>query len=268
MLAFPNAKINLGLHIIQKRPDGYHEIESCLYPIPLYDALEIVPSKTPAFNTSGDFIPGNPEDNLILKAYHLLRRDFSKLPAVSIHLHKAIPIGAGLGGGSADAAFALTIMNKLFDLHLEDWMLEEYAGKLGSDCPFFINNLPKLVRGRGEVMERIPLDLTGSWLFLVNPKIHISTKEAYAGVNPRVPETDLARLLTKKENWKDFLVNDFEGAIFAKYPEICGLKEILYQSGAYYAALSGSGSSVFGLFEHPPKKITLPDHYFQVCRQL
>jgi 4-diphosphocytidyl-2-C-methyl-D-erythritol kinase len=230
--------------------------------------LEIKVSNTPTLKTSGNLIPGNPEENLILKAYELLKKDFRSLPTVSIHLHKAIPIGAGLGGGTADAAFAMTLTNKLFELYLDDWILDEYAYKLGSDCPFFIQNQPKLVGGRGEVMEPVQLDLSGTWIYLINPNIHISTKEAYAGVKPKAPDSVLAQLLPQKENWKMHLTNDFEEGIFSRYPEIAGLKEVLYDSGAYYASMSGSGSSVFGLFPHVPKKITLPDHYFQFCRQI
>lgn len=252
MIQYPNAKINLGLHVASKRPDGYHEILSCLYPIPLCDALEIIASKKTTFASTGIPIPGKEQDNLILKAYNLLRRDFPDLPPISAHLHKVIPIGAGLGGGSADAGFALSLMNRLFDLFLDDWFLEEYAEKLGSDCPFFIQNTPKLVSGRGEIMENISVDLSGKWIVLINPNIHISTQEAYAGVTPKKPIQDLEQILSDRLRWKDELINDFEQSVFEKYPLLAKLKESLYAKGAFYAAMSGSGSTLFGLFDQEP----------------
>ncbi len=252
MIQYPNAKINLGLHITSKRTDGYHEVSSCLYPIPLCDALEIILSKKTTFASTGISIPGKEEDNLILKAYKLLQKDFPGLPPIAVHLHKVIPIGAGLGGGSADAGFALSLMNRLFDLFLDDWLLEEYAAKLGSDCPFFIQNTPKLVSGRGEMMEEISVDLSGRWLVLVNPNIHISTKEAYAGVTPKAPQHDLQKVLLDPLRWKGELINDFEQSIFGKYPLLDEVKQSLYAKGAFYAAMSGSGSTLFGLFDQPP----------------
>lgn len=252
MIQYPNAKINLGLHITSKRTDGYHEVSSCLYPIPLCDALEIILSKKTTFESTGIPIPGKEKDNLILKAYELLMKDFPGLPPISVHLHKVIPIGAGLGGGSADAGFALSLMNRLLDLFLDDWLLEEYAAKLGSDCPFFIQNTPKLVSGRGEIMEDISVDLSGKWLVLVNPNIHISTQEAYAGVRPKTPAQDLKLVLSNTLRWKDELINDFEQSIFEKYPLLGELKQSLYAQGAFYAAMSGSGSTLFGLFDQEP----------------
>ncbi len=255
MIVFPNAKINLGLHITKKRSDGYHEIESAMVPIPICDALEIIPSKGKLeWNSSGLEIPGNSEDNLVIKAYKLLKKDFPNLPSVEIHLLKKIPMGAGLGGGSADAAFALTLMNQLFDLHLDDFFLEEYAAKLGSDCALFVDNQPKLAKGRGEILEALNLDLKGTHVLLIHPDIHIGTKEAYAGVTPSMPKVDLSELLQNKSRWREELVNDFEKSIFPNHPEIKSIKEKLYEDGAYYAAMSGSGSSVFGLFEDQPNK--------------
>lgn len=262
MIVFPPAKINLGLHIVGKRKDGYHEIETCLVPVPLFDALEIIISKKSTFQSSGIDIPGQDKDNLVLKAYSLLKKDFNDLPPVSIHLHKAIPIGAGLGGGSSDAAFALKIMSTLFDLYLEDWFLEDYAAKLGSDCPFFIEALPKIARGRGEIMEPITLDLSGKWLILVNPKIHIGTKEAYEGVTPKKPINDLKAILSNPTLWKEQLVNDFEDTIFKKHPQIKSLQQVLYGQGAFYAAMSGSGSTVFGLFDQEPDINFAKEGYF------
>src|SRR5690606_18931413 len=253
MLLFPNAKINLGLRVTGKRKDGYHDIETCMFPIPLHDALEIILANKTSFTSSGISIPGNDKDNLILKAYQLLRKDFNDLPAIAIHLHKAIPVGAGLGGGSADAAFALTLMNNLFDLLLEDWFLEDYAAQLGSDCPFFIENTPKIATGRGEILSPIEIDLKGKWLLLVNPSLHIGTKEAYEGVVPKQPSDDLREILAETSVWKDRLKNDFEESIFQKYPLIQSIKELLYGQGAFYAAMSGSGSTVFGLFEQEPE---------------
>jgi 4-diphosphocytidyl-2-C-methyl-D-erythritol kinase len=254
MIQYPNAKINLGLHITSKRTDGYHEVSSCLYPIPLCDALEIIPSKKLTFGSTGIPIPGTESDNLILKAYTLLRKDFPDLPPISVHLHKVIPIGAGLGGGSADAGFALTLMNRLFDLFLDDWLLEEYAAKLGSDCPFFIQNTPKLVSGRGEIMEEITLDLSGKWIVLINPNIHISTQVAYAGATPAPPVQDLKDVLADPGRWKEELINDFERSIFERYPLLEEIKQSLYAQGAFYAAMSGSGSTLFGIFDQKRRK--------------
>lgn len=264
MISFPNAKINLGLHITAKRKDGYHDIESCMIPFPLMDALEmIVSTKNTSFESTGLEIPGDSKDNLILKAYQLLKKDFPNLPHVNIHLHKHIPMGAGLGGGSADAGFALSLMNNLFDLILDDFFLEEYATQLGSDCAFFIENTPKIARGRGELLEPVDLDLGGTHLILINPGIHIGTKEAYAGVTPTAPKVKLEEVLADKSRWKDELVNDFEASIFPNHPEIAAVKNKLYESGAYYAAMSGSGSSVFGLFDETPLEIDWKETYFQ-----
>ena len=263
MICFPNAKINLGLHITSKRKDGYHEIESCMVPIPLYDALEmIIDSKKTTFESTGLSIPGESKDNLILKAFSLLKKDFPSLPHLQIHLHKAIPMGAGLGGGSADGAFALSLMNNLFDLILDDFFLEEYAAQLGSDCAFFIENTPKIATGRGEVLESIDLDLKGTHLVLINPGIHIGTKEAYAGVTPSAPRVKLKEVLADRSRWKDELINDFEASIFPNHPEISEIKAKLYEAGAFYAAMSGSGSSVFGLFDEKPARINWKYPYF------
>ena len=263
MISFPNAKINLGLHVTAKRKDGYHDIESCMVPIPLMDALEmIVDQKRTSFTTTGLEVPGEAKDNLIMMAYQLLKKDFPSLPHVNIHLHKNIPMGAGLGGGSADAAFALNLMNNLFDLILDDFFLEEYAAQLGSDCAFFIENTPKIATGRGEILESIELDLKGSHLLLINPGIHIGTKEAYAGVTPATPKVKLKEVLADKRRWKDELVNDFEASIFPNHPEIKAIKDRLYEHGAYYAAMSGSGSSVFGLYEEKPNHIDWNNEFF------
>jgi 4-diphosphocytidyl-2-C-methyl-D-erythritol kinase len=262
MICFPNAKINLGLHITSKRSDGYHEIETCMVPIPLNDALEMIVDKNPSWNSTGLPIPGDSKDNLILKAEKLLKRDFQGLPSLAIHLHKTIPMGAGLGGGSADGAFALTLMNNLFDLHLDDFFLEEYAAQLGSDCPFFIENTPKIARGRGEILQPVDLSLKGSYLVLINPGIHVGTKEAYSGVTPSSPKVNLEKILQDRSRWKAELVNDFEPSIFKNHPEIAQIKEKIYEAGAFYAAMSGSGSSVFGLFDQKPEQIIWKNSYF------
>ena len=262
MISFPNAKINLGLHITAKRKDGYHEIETCMVPIPLYDALEIILDKKSAWNSSGLLIPGDPKDNLILKAEKLLKKDFPGLPNLAIHLHKNIPMGAGLGGGSADGAFALILMNNLFDLHLDAFFLEEYAAQLGSDCPFFIENTPKIARGRGEILKPFHLSLKGSFLVLVNPGIHIGTKEAYAGVNPSPPKVQLEEVLADRSRWKGELVNDFEPSIFKSHPSLAAIKEKMYDAGAFYAAMSGSGSTIFGLFDKYPNPLSWEERYF------
>lgn len=263
MISFPNAKINLGLQITSKRKDGYHDIETCMVPIPLFDALEMILDKKSTWNSSGLEIPGDSKDNLILKAEKLLRKDFPDLPNLNIHLHKNIPMGAGLGGGSADGAFALKLMNNLFDLHLDDFFLEEYAAQLGSDCPFFIENTPKIARGRGEILEPIDLSLQGTYIVLINPGIHIGTKEAYAGVTPAVPKVNLAEVLQNRNRWKAELVNDFELSIFKNHPEIEAIKSKMYSAGAFYSAMSGSGSSVFGLFDMQPSDLEFSDRYFR-----
>jgi 4-diphosphocytidyl-2-C-methyl-D-erythritol kinase len=262
MISFPNAKINLGLHITAKRKDGYHDIETCMVPIPLYDALEMILDKKTTFTSTGLEIPGSEKDNLILKALKLLRKDFNELPHLNIHLHKNIPMGAGLGGGSSDAAFALSMMNNLFDLLLEDWFLEDYAVQLGSDCPFFIENTPKIATGRGEILEPVEVALSGKHLLLINPNIHIGTKEAYAGVTPKAPSTNLKEIIKDKSRWKEELVNDFEASIFPQYPEIASIKAQLYEMGALYAAMSGSGSTVFGLFDEKVDKGVWKEGYF------
>lgn len=250
MLSFPNAKINLGLRVTGKLPNGYHSIESCLYPIPWTDTLEFIPVKKTSFESSGLPISGKESENLVVKAYKLLKREYP-LPELSIHLLKSIPMGAGLGGGSADAAFMLRMLNEEFQLFLDDSLLEEYATQLGSDCPFFVRNIPALATGTGTDLKVIPLDLAGLQLVVVNPGIHVGTKEAYAGVNPAPSGQDLEALLLSKdfEAWKDNLINDFEKSVFALHPSLTDIKNQLYELGALYAAMSGSGSTLFGLFE-------------------
>lgn len=252
MIYYPNAKINIGLNIFNKLPNGYHEIQSYFYPIPLYDILEIVPkedkSKT-VFSSSG--IPIEGDGNLCLDAYNLLSKDFN-LPSVKIHLHKQIPIGAGLGGGSADASVTLKALNELFKLNIENTKLEEYAKKLGADCPFFIDNKPKFVEGIGEILQDCSLDLSDLYLVLINPDIHISTKVAYQNLKLTNKQDLLNKSIEDLKNNNSLFVNDFENSIFPIYPEIKKIKETLYSNGAFYASMSGSGSSVFGLFKEKP----------------
>ena len=254
MLKFPNAKINLGLNVTEKRGDGYHNIDSCFYPIPLKDALEIIPSQKLCFESTGLNIPGSSDDNLVLKAYQLLHKDFH-LSSVDIILHKNIPMGAGMGGGSADGAFMLTLLNEYFSLEISNERLETYALKLGSDCPFFIENKPKLVRGRGEIFESTKVDLSGFYLALFYPSIHISTAEAYSGINPKRSGTSVKEIIENHpiEDWKNLLKNDFEVGIFEKYPTLKEIKNTFYKDGAVYASMTGSGSTIYGIFKEQPK---------------
>lgn len=250
MVDFPNAKINLGLYITEKRPDGFHNIESVFCAVDFCDVLEIQPEKHLQFSSSGLEIPPSEGGNLCLQAYHLLKEDFS-LPPVQIHLHKVIPIGAGLGGGSADAAFTLKMLNKLFQLGLSSEQLEAYARRLGSDCAFFIQNEARFCRGKGDIFEKCALDLQGYKAHLVYPNIHISTVEAYRGVQPQKPSVNLKEQLNTIDirNWKSFLLNDFEAVIFPKYPNLLKIKAQLYEAGALYVSMSGSGSCIYGIFE-------------------
>jgi len=253
MLSFPNAKINLGLNIVGKRPDGYHDIETIFYPIGIKDALEFVesPKAQTDMHISRIQVDGDINSNLVMKAYNLLKKDFS-LPALSIYLQKNIPFGAGLGGGSADAAFMLVMLNNSFKLQLSDLQLEGYAAQLGSDCPFFIRNKPVFASGRGEVLEEINMSLKGKYLLLVKPDIYVSTKDAYAGCKTGHPDIGLKSIASMPvEQWKDVMQNDFEHSVFQQFPTIARIKDKLYQAGAIYASMSGSGSSVFGIFSEP-----------------
>tara|TARA_R110002049_G_scaffold186605_2_gene354858 strand:+ start:1434 stop:2246 length:813 start_codon:yes stop_codon:yes gene_type:complete len=253
---FPNAKINLGLNITEKRKDGFHSIESVFVPISWTDELEIILSESNTrFSASGISIPGNAEDNLCLKAYYLLKSTYH-LPEVKIHLKKNVPIGAGLGGGSSDAAFVLKGLNQLLELKLSDDKLQEYARLLGSDCAFFIKNKPVLAIEKGDVFKEIELDLSDYYIVLVYPNIHVSTAMAYSGVVPKVSEYSLSdRLSMKPDDWKDFVHNDFESSIFKQLPELEAIKSELYSYGAFYASMSGSGSTMYGLFKSIPPKV-------------
>ena len=251
MIAFPPCKINLGLNILSKRQDGFHNIETCFYPIPWTDILEVIPAKETELTFSGNSIPGRAEENLCLKAYELIKNDFGIGP-VKIHLHKIIPIGAGLGGGSSDAAYSIRLLSNVFELSLTPDQLRNYAAQLGSDCSFFTQDKPQIGSGKGEILHDLDITLNGFWLILVKPPIHVSTQQAYSGVVPKQPQIQLAKALQLPvTQWKGLLENDFEESIFKQYPEVGVIKNQLYQQGAVYASMSGSGSSVFGLFEKP-----------------
>jgi 4-diphosphocytidyl-2-C-methyl-D-erythritol kinase len=257
MIAFAPCKINIGLQVTAKRTDGYHELSSVFYPVPLHDIIEIVENYTSLekckFTSSGIQTNANDGDNLCVKAYSLLDKDFN-LPPALIHLHKQIPVGAGLGGGSSDASQVLKMLNEKFTLNLTADALLNYAAMLGSDCPFFIKSSPQIATGRGEILNDINLNLSGFYLLLVKPHIFISTKEAYSLITPSPSAFDLNRLsVTDITNWKNYVTNDFEAPLFKKYHLLKDIKNHLYQSGAVYAAMSGSGSAMFGIFESEPK---------------
>jgi 4-diphosphocytidyl-2-C-methyl-D-erythritol kinase len=262
MITFPNAKLNIGLNVVRKRPDGFHDLESCFYPVGWCDALEILPGEELSFTLSGIPVPGDPATNLCLKAYHLLRQDHL-LPPVRMQLHKVIPIGAGLGGGSADCAFALKMLNTLFSLQLSDDELENYARPLGSDCAFFVRNKPVFAREKGDVFEPLAVDLRGYTCAVVYPGIHITTGEAYRNVRPAEPAVDLKESLQQDiRTWKYTVKNDFEAALFPRYPVLREIKEAFYDAGAIYASMTGSGSAVYGIFEQQvPATLQFPDTY-------
>ncbi|MDE3124151.1 MAG: 4-(cytidine 5'-diphospho)-2-C-methyl-D-erythritol kinase [Bacteroidota bacterium] len=267
MVVFPNCKINLGLYITKKREDGFHDIATIFYPIEWQDALEVVPkngNNSPAiqFTSSGLTIPGDPENNLCIKAYQLLKKDFPSLPSILLHLHKVIPMGAGLGGGSSNAAAMLKLLNEYFELNIPELHLSKYALQLGSDCPFFILNKPALATGRGEQLQPIKIDLEDYKFVLLSPPIHINTAWAFQQITPKIPEIDLAFVAQKSvDYWRKYLVNQFEQPVFTAYPELAQLKDELYQRGAIYASMTGSGSTIFGIFKKDNlPKLTIPDH--------
>lgn len=262
MIVFPNCKINIGLNILGKRTDGYHNLETIFYPLPLYDVLDVIQHANDIQSCelflTGITIAGKLEDNLCVKAYHLLKKDNLQLPPVKIYLHKTIPAGAGLGGGSADGAFMLGLVNDKFRLHLSQEKLLSYALELGSDCPFFIINKPCFAEQRGEILEPVTLNLHGYKLLLINPGIHISTGWAFSQVN--YSANDLKNAVGKPvEQWRELITNNFEEPVFEKFPEIAAIKNQLYASGALYASMSGTGSTVYGIF---PGNITIDKESF------
>lgn len=266
MICFPQAKINLGLQVLRKRKDGYHDVSSVLMPIPLCDALEVIitpdlPDGAVAMTRSGLPVPGSVDEDLCMKAIKLVHQE-RKLPGLGVHLHKAIPVGAGLGGGSSDAAHMLRTLDALCDLDLGDDRLRAISAQLGSDCPFFLWNGVQLAEGRGEKLSSVTLDLRGWWLMLVNPGLNVSTAEVYANTAPDPVQADLRAILSDPPaTWRGRLINAMEDHVFKAHPSVARIKEKLYQQGAIYAAMSGSGSTVYGLFSNPPSMVSWPvDH--------
>jgi 4-diphosphocytidyl-2-C-methyl-D-erythritol kinase len=269
MVSFPNCKINIGLNIIGKRADCYHNLETVFYPIGIKDAIEIIKTDNEndiIFTASGNVVNVTDDDNLCVKAYRLLKKDFPQIPSIKMHLHKKIPMGAGLGGGSADASAVLLLLNKKFNLHISQETLIDYALQLGSDCPFFIINKPCFASGRGEILEEINLDLSAYKFLIVNPNIHINTGEAFASLNQNnfSPIGALQPQITSDiSTWKNTIKNDFEKPVFEKFPEIERIKKLMYDNGAIYSSMSGSGSTVVGIFEKEiSTNIKFPAHYF------
>lgn len=258
MIFYPNAKINIGLNITEKRTDGFHNLESCFFPIKWQDILEIIPTETKSsFSSTGIKIPGKANSNICLKALELLKEDFD-IPNVKIHLHKLIPIGAGLGGGSSDGAYTLKGLNTLFELNLSKNQLQNYARKLGSDCAFFIENSPVYAYNKGDEFKNIDSQhIEDYYIYLIYPSTHISTAEAYSNVVPKNSEHNLKELISQPiENWKSSIKNDFEKSIFPNHPELEALKNTFYDKGALYSAMSGSGSTIFGIFKEKPNSFT------------
>lgn len=260
MITFPNAKINLGLNIVEKRPDGYHNLETIFYPINLQDALEVTRrennDKEYTLHISGSPLEGEPEDNLVVKAYKLLKKDYPGLLPVDIHMYKHIPAGAGLGGGSSDAACMIKLLNDKFSLGLSTERMEEYAVKLGADCAFFIRNKPVFATGIGNLFEPVELSLKGYHIILIKSDIFVSTRDAFAEIKPVRPAVSLKEIVKQPmETWKNSMKNDFEDSVFKKFPEIAAIKDELYDLGAVYAAMSGSGSSVYGIFKAPIENV-------------
>ena len=266
MITYPNAKINLGLNIVEKRPDGYHNLETVFYPINLQDALEVnimEGEEEFSLKVSGVPIEGEAENNLVVKAYRLLKKDYPEMPAIDIHMYKHIPTGAGLGGGSADAAFMIKLLNEKFKLNLSIEKMEEYAAILGADCAFFIQNKPVFATGIGNIFEPIQLSLKGYYLVLVKPDIFVSTKDAFAHIIPTQPTQSLKEIIRMPvETWRATMKNDFEESVFQKFPEIAAIKDKLYDLGAVYASMSGSGSSVYGIFR---EQVEFVDEIFSGC---
>lgn len=266
MITFPHAKINIGLQVTERRPDGYHNLDTVFYPIPVCDALEVIVAEGANYDCrlhiSGIEIAGDPDANLVVRAYRLLAADYT-LPSVDIYLHKHIPTGAGLGGGSADASFMLRLLNEMFNLGISTECLEVYATQLGADCPFFITGKPVYATGIGNEFHPIDLSLKGLHLVIVKPDVFVSTKEAYSMVRPEKPEVTLdAKIVRSIAEWRDSISNDFEKGIFTLHPELNDIKDKLYEIGARYAAMSGSGSALYGIFDEPVEGV---EQLFEGC---
>jgi 4-diphosphocytidyl-2-C-methyl-D-erythritol kinase len=259
MITFPDCKINLGLNVVERRPDGYHNLETVFYPVPITDALEVqamdelFPSAVDCdLKVTNLVIEGDEQRNLVVRAYQLLKQDFPQLPRVHVHLYKNIPTQAGMGGGSSDCAFMLSLLNEQFALGLSQQQLIGYAARLGADCAFFILNEPAYAEGIGERLQPVDLRLQGMYLAVVRPDIPVSTKEAFSLIKPQRPAKNCRDIVMQSvETWREELKNDFEQSVFALHPEIALIKQQLYEQGAVYAAMSGSGSAVFGLFREP-----------------
>lgn len=287
MIIFPNAKINLGIRVLNRRPDGYHQIETVFYPVPLSDILEIMPvgndfvtpKRVPGttylelfteqgsaevnFAFSGLEPGGLPEDNLVVKAVSLFDTRHALTQPLYIHLHKIIPAGAGLGGGSSDSSFVLKALNDLSGKPFSQEQIHDLALRLGSDCPFFITNSPVLATGRGEVMTKLELNLTGWFLVIVKPDVHVSTAEAFGSIQPGEPETSLVQQIRLPvDEWQHHLVNDFEKVVFEKYPAVASVKTQLLNAGATYCGMSGSGSAMVALFREKPSLPVIQTGYF------
>lgn len=276
MITFPIAKINLGLNVVERRSDGYHNLETVFYPVPICDALEVT-TMDPQFPSPYDCdlkvtnisIEGDEQRNLVVRAYQLLKQDFPQLPRIHAHLHKAIPTQAGMGGGSSDCAYMIRLLNEQFQLGLSTQQMQQYAARLGADCAFFILSQPAYAEGIGERLEPIALDLSQYWIAVVRPDIPVPTKEAFSLVHPHHPEKNCRDVVMQPiETWRQDLVNDFEQSVFTLHPEIGAIKQQLYSLGAVYAAMSGSGSAVFGLFR---EDIKIGEHFpemFTYCGRL
>ena len=276
MITFPVAKINLGLNFVEKRSDGYHNLQTVFYPVPIKDALEVqvmdegFPSDVDCdLKTTNIPIEGDEQRNLVVRAYQLLKSDFPTLPRIHAHLWKGIPTQAGMGGGSSDCAYMIRLLNDLFALGLSDEQMIQYAARLGADCPFFIVSRPCYAEGIGERLQPISLDLSGWHIGVVRPDIPVPTKEAFSRIHPHYPAKNCRDVVLQPvETWRDDLVNDFEESVFALHPEIGQVKEQLYKMGATYAAMSGSGSALFGLFQERPDMLrqTFPDMFTFVAQ--
>ena len=271
MITFPVAKINLGLNVVEKRPDGYHNLQTVFYPVPMMDALEIVPMSD-GFPSDVDCdlkvtnitIEGDEQRNLVVRAYQLLKADYPELPRVHAHLWKGIPTQAGMGGGSSDCGYMIRLLNETFDMGLSSEQMQQYAARLGADCAFFIESRASYAEGIGELLQPIDLDLSGWHIGVVRPDIPVPTKEAFSRIHPHYPALNCREAVMQPvETWRDTLTNDFEESVFVLHPEIGAVKEQLYKMGATYAAMSGSGSALFGLFKDEPDALrqTFPDMF-------